>query len=415
MLILIRNLFLTFLFLLPISSFSQTKEALKKQKLAIEQDIIYNTELLLKTKDNKTRSLNYLKALESQIISKEQLLITLDIESQLISKQIKKTEHSIIQSETEITVSERDLAKVKDEYAKMIYAVFKKKNIRNDFMFILSAADFNQAFKRVLYLKQYSVFRINQAKKIKELQIALMTKRDLLSRQKIKLINDSNIKIELLDLRRTELKVINAKKNEKQKLVKKLNGSESFFKKKLDLKKKQAQDLNDRIKKIIEEEIAKAKMLNSNTDYSLTPEALNISSEFSKSKGKLPWPLKRGVIVGRFGKITHSIFTEVETFNNGIDIATDKNSDVRVIFNGTVSRVFFIKGKGKAILINHGEYFSVYSGLKEVIVKTGNKLKSKQKIGVVLTYENDNKTELHFEIWKGFDKLDPSNWLYNAY
>lgn len=89
--------------------------------------------------------------------------------------------------------------------------------------------------------------------------------------------------------------------------------------------------------------------------------------------------------------------------------------EVRVIFDGTVSRIFFIKGEGKAILINHGEYFSVYSGLKEVIVKTGEKLLSKEKIGVVITHEEENKTELHFEIWKGYDKHDPSNWLYNAH
>ena len=134
-----------------------------------------------------------------------------------------------------------------------------------------------------------------------------------------------------------------------------------------------------------------------------------------ENKGKLPWPLENGVIISKYGKQKHVVFSEVETFNNGVDIATDKNTEVRVVFDGIVSRIFFIKGEGKAILINHGEYFSVYSGLKEVIVKAGEKLLSKEKIGVVLTHEEERKTELHFEIWKGYEKQDPSNWLYKAY
>ena len=129
----------------------------------------------------------------------------------------------------------------------------------------------------------------------------------------------------------------------------------------------------------------------------------------------MPWPLEKGVIIGRYGKQKHVVFGDVETFNNGIDIATDKNAEARTVFDGTVSRIFFIKGEGKAVLINHGEYFSVYSGLKEVIVKTGEKLLAKEKIGVVLTHEEEDKTELHFEIWKGYNKQDPSKWIYKAY
>ena len=121
------------------------------------------------------------------------------------------------------------------------------------------------------------------------------------------------------------------------------------------------------------------------------------------------------MIVQYYGKQKHPVFSSVETFNNGIDIATDKNALVRTVFDGVVSRIFFIKGSGKAVLINHGEYFSVYSGLEEVYVKTGEKVLSKEKIGTVLSQESENKTELHFEIWKGYEKQDPSHWLFNAY
>jgi len=409
-------LFSTFLYL---TAFPQTKEDLKKQKSELEKEINYTTELLNKTKSNKNKSLDYLKVLESQIKSKEQLLITLNIEISLLSKQIKKTERLILKNKESIVNKEKSLENLKDEYAKMIYAAYKQKGSRNNLIFIISSSDFNQAYKRVIYLKQYSAFRKSQALKITESQIKLRKNKEKLAQQKDMLIEESATKKLLISNKKNELESVNSKKNEKQKLVNKLSKSEKLFKKQLQDKQKKAKELDDKLRKIIEEEIRKAreeaKKRNGNDNFSLTPEALALSSEFASNKGKLPWPLEKGVIISKYGKQKHAVFSGVETFNNGIDIATDKNTFVRVIFDGTVSRIFFIKGEGKAVLINHGEYFSVYSGLKEVSVKTGDKLLSKEKIGVVITNEQENKTELHFEIWKGYDKHDPSNWLYKAY
>ncbi len=133
-----------------------------------------------------------------------------------------------------------------------------------------------------------------------------------------------------------------------------------------------------------------------------------------ENKGTLPWPLDKGIIVQRFGKQKHAVFKNIETYNNGIDIATEIDETVRAVFDGKVARIFFIKGEGKVILINHGEYFSVYSGLKEVIVQTGENIYAKQAIGIIITDEGKRKTELHFEIWKGYDKQNPSDWLFKA-
>lgn len=416
-----RNKYLLFLlfFLVGNFAFSQNKEDLKKQKSSLEKEINYTTDLLNKTKSNKTKSLNYLKVLETQIKSKEQLLITLNIEISLLNKQISKTERAILNTEKSILEEEQNLADLKEEYAKIIYAAYKQKGSRNNLKFIVSSEDFNQAYKRVLYLKQYSTFRKNQAQKIIESQEELLLNKERLAQQKDKLIEESAIKVYLVSSKKEELQSVNSTKNEKQELVKKLSKSEGVFRKQLQDKQKKAKKLDDRIRKIIEEEIRKArekaKKNNKDDSFALTPEALALSSEFANNKGKLPWPLEKGVIISRYGKQRHAVFAGVETFNNGVDIATDQNSIVRVIFDGTVSRIFFIKGEGKAVLINHGEYFSVYSGLKEVSVKTGDKLLSKEKIGVVVTQENENKTELHFEIWKGYDKHDPTNWLFKAY
>ena len=415
-----KYIFVFFAFLLSFSAFSQTKEDLKKQKLAIEKEINYTTELLNKTKANKDKSLSYLKVLDKQIQNQERLLQTLNIEISLLNKQAQKTEQSIIKTEQAIKTEQENLELLKSEYAKMIYACFKKKGNRNDLMFIISAEDFNQAYKRIVYLKQYASFRKNQAEKITESQKGLKSSKADLNNQKDQLILESALKKELMSAKTNELTTISDTKQEKQELINKLSKSEIVFKKQLQDKQKRAKKLDDQIRKIIEEEIRKArekvKKKNGNDDsYNLTPEALALSSEFNSNKGKLPWPLEKGVIVQRYGKLKHAIFAGIETFNNGIDIATDKKAIVRADFDGTISRIFFIKGEGKAILMNHGEYFSVYSGLEEVIVKVGDKLLAKEKIGIVFTQEVEEKTELHFEIWKGYDKQDPSKWLYKAY
>ena len=406
-----------FLCLLSFSIFSQTKKELKKQKSSIEKEINYTTELLNKTKANKTKSLSYLKALDKQINNKEHLLQNLNIEISLLNRQILKTEQLIIKTEESIISEQENLELLKKEYEKMILACFKKKGNRNNLIFIVSAKDFNQAYKRIIYLKQYASFRKNQTNKITESQKAFEIKKIDLNTQKDRLTFESTSKKELIGTKKNELNTINDAKLEKQELVNNLSKSERLFKEQLQEKQKRAKALDDKIRKIIEEEIRKARVdaEKKNKGFSLTPEAIALSTEFNSNKGKLPWPLEKGVIVQGYGKQKHTVFSAVETFNNGIDIATDKNANVRAVFDGTISRIFFIKGEGKAILMNHGEYFSVYSGLKEVSVKAGDQLLAKEKIGVILTQETEEKTELHFEIWKGYDKHDPSKWLYKAY
>jgi len=412
-----KYIFLFFGIFLSLSVFSQTRDELKKQKLSIEKEISYTTNLLNKTKANKRKSLSYLRVLDKQISNKESLLKTLNIEISLLSKQIKKTERSIIETQESILNEQKELVLLKSEYAKMIYACFKEKGNRNDWIFIISAEDFNQAYKRMVYLKQYTSFRKNQAHKIIESQKNLAIKEGVLTKKNIQLILESASKMSLIGAKKKELNSISDTKQEKQELVNKLSKSEKVFKKQLQDKQKRAKALDDEIRKIIAEEIRKAReeAEKKNKGFALTPEAMALSSEFSRNKGKLPWPLEKGVIIQAYGKQKHAVLAGIETFNNGIDIVTDENMIIRAVFDGTVSRIFFIKGEGKAILLNHGEYFSVYSGLKEVSVKVGDKPLAKEKIGIVFTHEIEGKTELHFEIWKGYDKHDPSKWLIKAY
>ncbi len=412
-----EGVFILFIFLSLVLK-GQTKDELKKQKLEIENEIKYTSELLNKNNANKTQSLNYLKVLKQKIKSHERLLITLNIEINLLDKSVKRTELAIYQATRAIALEEQNLKRLKDEYAKMIYAANKKKDSRNNIMFIISADDFNQAYKRILYLKQYSEFRKMQAIKIRRTHDDLIQKKENLSKQKVNLIKESAEKNRLVSVKKDELERVNIIKSEEQGLLKKVRKREIKFKNQLVAQKKKAEELDKKIRKIIEEEIRTAreaaKRNKEDNKYGLTPEALTLSSEFAKNQGKLPWPLEKGVVISTYGKQKHVVFSGVETFNNGIDIATERNTIVRAVFDGTISRIFFIKGEGKAILINHGEYFSVYSGLKEVQVKAGEKILAKEKIGIVITNEEENKTQLHFEIWRGYNKEDPSKWLYNA-
>jgi len=412
-----KYIFLFLGILLSFSVFSQTKDKLKKQKSIIEKEINYTTNLLNKTKANKSKSLSYLRVLDMQISNQESLLKTLNIEISLLSKQIKKTKHSIIKNQQSILDERQALVLLKSEYAKMIYSCFKKKGNRNDLIFIISAEDFNQAYKRIVYLKQYASFRKNQVDKIIDSQKNLAFKEDALNKKNNQLVLESVSKMNLIGDKKQEFNSISDAKQEKQELVNNLSKSEKVFKKKLQDKQKRAIALDNEIRKIIADEIriAREEAEKKNNGFAFTPAAKALSSEFNNNKGKLPWPLENGVIVQGYGKQNHAVFAGVETFNNGIDILTDENMNIRAIFDGTVSRIFFIKGEGKAILINHGEYFSVYSGLKEVSVKVGDKLLTKEKIGIVFTQEIESKSELHFEIWKGYDKQDPSKWLFKAY
>ena len=143
----------------------------------------------------------------------------------------------------------------------------------------------------------------------------------------------------------------------------------------------------------------------------LTPEEQQLSDKFESNKGKLPWPLTEGVITEQFGTHVHPDFAKVEIQNNGIDINTNQGASVRSVFNGSVVAVASVSGlEGKVIIIKHGEYLSVYSNIDEVFVKSGDKIKTKQNIGKVLTDDNSN-TQLHFEIWKEQSILNPENWI----
>ena len=410
--------FLFILLLITYLSFGQNKDILKQQQIALEKEINYTTSLLNKTKENKKSSLVYIDYLDKKISSQERLLQLLNIEQNLLKKQIFKLENKILENEKSINDAEKEIMELKKEYGEIIYSLQKNKNERNDLMFIISSETFNQAYKRILFLREYSRARKTQALQITKNQDSLAINKQRLFSQKelIKSKKEQNLK--LISNKKKNLNKVLISKDEKKTAVSKLQKSEQIFLKKIKDQQKKSRQLEQKIKKIIEEEIRLARekiKRDKDNKLSLTPEAQLLSDKFSANKGKLPWPLEQGLIIQKFGKQKHKVFGNIETFNNGINIATNKNAIIRSVFDGKISRIFFIKGEGKAVLINHGEFFTVYSGLEEVKVKLGDNILAKEEIGKVLTRENDDRTELHFEIWQGYDKQDPSVWLFEAF
>ena len=396
--------------------FSQDKDSLKKQKQILEKEINLTTNLLDKTKKNKNKSLNYLKFISTQINNQKKLVKTLSTEIRINEKEIIKTEKEIFNVTRRISTEKKNYIKLKEEYAKMIYSMFLNKALRNSVIFIVSARDFNQAIKRIQYLKQYSSFRKNQTNKIKESKAKLINGQNILEEQRLKLLNEKIRKKQLINEKKKNLEKTSANKKIKEGLVNDLKRSEKQILQQLKSQRIKAQELEEKIKKIIAEEIRKAKEAIKDKKYNdLNNESVVLSNKFADNKGKLPWPIDNGIVVGKYGKQKHEVFSSVETFNNGIDIATNKNTAVRSIFDGKISRIFFIKGEGRAVLINHGSYFTVYSGLKEITVEVNEKIMANEKIGVVATQEKEEKTELHFEIWNGYEKQDPTKWLIDAY
>ncbi len=390
------------LLLFCLSVYSQdNKEKLKADKKKIEEEIEYTSHLLNKTKKTKKISLNQLVILDNKIKKRESLISNINTEINILDTRIDYNNKRV----KKLT---KELKSLKEEYAKLIYYAFKNRNAYDRLMFVFSSKDFNQAYQRLKYIQQYSSYRKTQAELIKKTQEELKFRIDELELQK-------NEKVGLVKEKEYEVEKLKAEKREKNNAIKELNKREKHLLAKIEEKKREADKLQAAIEKIIAEEMRaaaeRAKAENMNTDASMTEAELALSDDFNSNKGKLPWPSEKGIISSTFGEHTHPVLKKVRTKNNGIDILTGKGTIARSVFNGTVVSVRSITNNNTAVIIRHGEYFSVYSNLINVYVKQGDVVQTGQGIGQIYTNPDNNKTELHFEIWKGKTLLNPVYWI----
>jgi septal ring factor EnvC (AmiA/AmiB activator) len=393
----------TLLILLAQSSFAQSKGELERKKKKLLKEIRLTNKLLKETRKNKNISVDELLKLKSKINSRSDLIAAINSEMKLINTEISTSKQGI-------TDLEEELAYLKSEYAKIIYYAFKHRSSYDKMMFVFASKDVNQAYKRLKYIQQYSEYRKGQAIEIVNTQATLKSKIEALKLS-------SQEKTVLVSFEETEKQNLAIEKAEQETIVQKLQGKEQELKDKLKKKEAAKRKFQKAIQRIIEAEIKKAreaakKKGTTTKGFPMTPEALKLSNSFASNKGKLPWPVKQGVITAQFGKHPHPVLKGIVINNNGIDISTTKGSTARAIFNGVVSSVAIIPGEGKVVMIRHGEYLTVYSYMSEVFVGKGDKIDIKQDLGVLVNEAGKAKTQVHIEIWKGMTKLNPKYWIF---
>ena len=409
-------------FLLAICSFNSfsqisEKEALQDKKAKIQKEIKLTNTLLQKAKKEKNQSVTTLNTLNKQIQSRQEIIQALDLEVKMASVQIANLKQQIQETQQSIVTQQQLLDTLKSEYALMIRHAYFNRNAYDRLAFVFSSQSYNQAFKRLRYLQEYSQFRQKQVEEIKLAEQKLSDELLALKRQKVLLTAAKNEKIQSLESSQIEVGILDSEQSSQKTLLSKLRKKEKQLKKELQSKQRLAKELDKQIRKIIEEEIrlAKAKASKESDVLALTPEEQELADNFTSNKGKLPWPVERGVIIERFGVQAHPVLRGIETFNNGVKITTEEGALIRAVFEGNVSRIIDIPGAGKAVILSHGDYFSVYSNLLEVFVKRGQSVLLKEKIGTVLTKTNTNESITELQIWKGSEKMDPSSWLFQAY
>jgi septal ring factor EnvC (AmiA/AmiB activator) len=379
---------------------SENRDELERKKKKLLEEIENAEDLLQKTRHNKNASVNEVLALKQKISSRQKLIAN-------YNSQLNQIESSINSTQKTLRAMDIRLDSLKAEYTRLIIKSYKTNGELDKMLFIFSAKDFNDAFQRLKYLQQYSDYRQMQARLIKETKMQRIGKLKELNGQKEE-------KVSLLSTEQQQKRTLESEKQQKDKILISLKGQESQLMSQIKEKKKAASKLNKLIEDIIRKEIDAARKKaepGSSKVLALTPEAKALSENFAGNQGKLPWPVERGIIASRFGKHEHEILEKVVVNNNGVDIKTQPGANVRAVFEGTVKAVLFNPAFQKAVLINHGEYFTVYSYLDEVNVKIGDKVSTKQIIGKVYTNTEEDKTEVHLEIWKNTDKLNPEFWL----
>lgn len=398
------SVFLCFVFIsISVNSQSQ-KDTLEIEKRKIEDEINYTNQLLKSVTANKTNSLQELILINNRIRQRELLISNYTVE-------LKNLERQISNNDKKILALESDLKQAKTEYALLINYVFKNRDSKDRLMYIFAAENFDQAFKRLKYLQYYSEYRKHQAIRIEQIKDSVSVTNQAINKQKQE-------KQSILKLQQNEVNVLQTEKTQQNGKINILAKQENQFREKIRQKRKEAEQLNRAINDIISEEIktaaAKAKASGSENlsdIIALTHAELELTNTLIRNKGKLPWPSERGIVSSTFGEHDHPVLKRIKIKNNGIDIMTNVGENARAVFDGKVISVRTITNTNKAIIIRHGEFFTVYSNLIDVYVKPGDEVNTRQSLGVVYTNESESKTELHFEIWKGKTLLNPQSWI----
>ena len=381
-------------------------EAIKRENLAKIQEI---NKIIEKTEQKKEVSVGKLNAIGERINKQTKQIDIISENQQLLENEAQE----LTKVTTELS---GNLEKLRVEYAKMIFASAKTSNRFNKLSFLFSSANFNQLVRRYKYLQQYSEAREKQAVLIQKVRTELLA-------EQVKILQKKQEQASVLREKITETQSLQVLKGKQSDVVGQLSKKEKMLRSQLAGNKQAVERLENMIAKIVEREIkrsqereraSKPDRENSPKEnrkvFAMNAEETKLATSFSALRGRMPWPVSSGFVSDHFGVHNHPVLKGVRTNNNGVDIQTSAGNDVKVVYNGVVQSVVAIPGANMIVAVQHGDYFTVYSKLSNVSVSNGQKVNAGQKIGVVAT-DNDGTSEINFQVWKTFDKLNPENWL----
>lgn len=393
-------LFLLLFSIWPLTSQAQSRQELENQRLKLQKEIKEINNLLFKSQKKEKTLLSDLSDLVKRIGVRSELINT-------INEETKQLTYEIAENERQVKMLEDRLESLKKDYANMVVQSYKSKAKNSRIMFVLSSENFLQAYKRLDYIKQYADYRARQGEEIKVETIKLKNLNDYL-------IQTREQKEMLLAENKREKDSIAREKASRESMVKEVKKKERQYVAQIEKKQKEESEIDRKIEKLIAEAIASSNKSSGlkSSGFALTPEAKALEKDFISNKGKLPSPVERGVIVRRYGKQSHPTLKGITIESNGVFYATEKDANARVIFDGKVLAIQVLPGNQKAVLVQHGNYISVYKNLDNVMVKKGDQVRTKQEIGRIHTDKTTGKTILAFVLFKEVHRQNPEEWVY---
>lgn len=391
-------------FMLHFSGFSQSKkqQELEERRRELTREIQQIGALLFEGKKEQKSVLSVVEDLDFKINVRKNLIRITNQQANLLTREINS-------NQTKISKLRTRLKALKADYAKMVVKSYKSRSNQSKLMFLLSSSNFQQAYKRLQYIKQYANYQMLQAELIK----AETAKMQQLN---IKLVNQKKDKQKLIQENKIAKVALDKELAQQKALIKDIKNNLSMFTAQLKTKQRESNRIDKEIRKIIRDAIAasnkKAGKSSKSNVFSLTPEQKILAANFTSNKGKLPWPVASGVVKLRFGNNPSPIDRSLTIKSNGVRIATNKGEEVRAVFEGVVQSIMTPKNGNNTVMVRHGNYITVYKNLSKFYVQKGDKVTTKQVIGEVITNKASGETILSFGIYKDSTIQNPSQWIY---
>ena len=380
---------------------SARQKTLEKQKKLLQAEIKQINTLLFNNSKREKSILSQVEDLNVKISVRAELVKVNNQQANLLTQQINVNQR-------DITNLRKELEELKKDYAEMIQKSYKSKSSQNRLMFLFSSEDFLQAYKRIQYMKQYTNFRKKQGEVITEKTKTLQSLNKALFEQKAQ-------KEALVMENRKAQKELQQERRSQQRLIRGLKSKSRSLALEIKQKQRKAAEIDKVIERLIREAIAasnKASGKSVKNAFALTPESKLLAANFVANKGKLPWPVEKGIVIQRYGTQPHPVVKTTMIKSNGVTIATTPKSEARAVFEGEVMTILSFKGSNPTILIKHGNYITTYKNIGKVYVKKGDKVKAKQPIGEIFTHPQTGKTTLQFSVFNALKPQNPKSWIY---